>query len=312
MREQILNELAAQGAVEGDALARARGRLAAGDALVATLTRVGIDPEAVLDVAVRVSSMSRVPTKWQRAPAPPDDLKQRAPTFLELGAVPVGTHKGRLCIAYSDPEVATGGVGAGLPEHRALLATEAEVRSLQASVFGQQSQPSGPVAAAGVYKVRDSQRIAAAGLQTDESPRLPSSAIEALDAGIDAGMDAGVDATILDLQAHVPAASDVAATILTPRIGNGLPDTGVYDEDPTLGFEPEERPVERPAPRDRPASADRPPSSDHPPSSDRPASSERAEAHRAPPGRRRRVRGALPSRGEGVRGAFTPQRRPPL
>jgi serine/threonine-protein kinase len=250
MREQILEDLVARGAAASSLAEQVRSRLGGGEALVSSLTAVGVDPEAVLDSAVRITGMPRVPSKWQRAPEPPPEASSAVDQFRRLGAVPVGTHKGQLCVAFADPEVARSTDAAALPRHRALLATPASVAELQARVFG---PGGGSVPNGGLYEMRASQKVSVVGADTEQVPRLPTAAMQSL-------QDADADATLLDMNRRPPPTTDATIRVeqryeTNPKVEVALKE--LVTEPPTQELEAQDRPHRDPPPPARAQTGER-------------------------------------------------------
>jgi tetratricopeptide (TPR) repeat protein len=128
-------------------LPEARARLAAGVPFDEAVLNAGASPEAFLAVACRVCRVQPVPNKWLERPKPPSDPGADGDLYRALRAAPVGRLRGELCVAFANPEDISSPRVAGLPPHKAFLASGADVTRLLALTFGSPPLPSGNLAA---------------------------------------------------------------------------------------------------------------------------------------------------------------------
>jgi hypothetical protein len=224
VRNTVIDALSSSGGATHDQCERARASLARGDVtLVSALRAAGIDAGAIRDACARACALSTVPEKWLKNPKPPPLDGLDASALYRLGVAPAGVHKGRLCLAYEDPEVAAAALAHGFPEHRALLGTAEQVRRLYDAAFGPQTAPhekaqSGEDFGAGVYRMDQTAQVSVAEAP-GAAPRLPTDSITAL-----GGQSESYDpeATLMDPRRGAiddyGLGEDHAATVRTPRV----------------------------------------------------------------------------------------------
>ncbi len=181
MRDEILEALVAAEAVTSADADKARALPLTGVGMsVSWLVGMGFDARAVIVAASRVSGLPLLPDKWLQRPKPPARLPAELEVFARLLAAPVGTLKGQLCVVYAEPEMTSSAAARALPEHRAFLATPADVRRIlelaRASADPRTTLDS------------DIPRLPSGAMSplADDVPRLPSGAMSALPLADDA------------------------------------------------------------------------------------------------------------------------------
>jgi serine/threonine protein kinase len=125
MRALIVDELSVTASPEQAAAAR---ELAARPGnFAAHLLAAGFAPRDVLQACCAATGLPPAPQAWLRAPKPPTVAGLDEALCRRHGAAPIAIQQGRLCIVYSDPEVAARSAELGFPRHQAYLALPADV-----------------------------------------------------------------------------------------------------------------------------------------------------------------------------------------
>lgn len=125
MRSRIVDQLC-RGAPPAQA-ARARALVDGHGNIAAQLVDVGFAPGAALEAACAVTGLPAAPPRWLHDPRPGPAPGVDPVLCRQLGAAPVASTAGRLCIAYADPEVAAQADALGFPPHAAYLAMGAQL-----------------------------------------------------------------------------------------------------------------------------------------------------------------------------------------
>lgn len=120
MRKKIVDQLA-QGSSPEQA-ARARTLIKGKKNLIDELIAIGFSPGTVLEACAQVLSIPPAPAHWLRNPKPPLVEGIDVALCREIGAAPLASTSGRLCIAYADPEKAAQHATLGFPPHQPYLA----------------------------------------------------------------------------------------------------------------------------------------------------------------------------------------------
>jgi hypothetical protein len=126
MRAQIVAHVSRDAtpalAIEARALVDAAGNIA--EQLIA----LGFAPAIVLEACCAVTGLPPAQVGWLKEPQPPRVPRFDSSLCRRLGCAPVASHDGKPCVAFSDPEVASGHDSLGLPPHDAFLALSAPLQ----------------------------------------------------------------------------------------------------------------------------------------------------------------------------------------
>ena len=120
MRDLIVDELSV--GAPPDKVAKAKRLVDSAGNIAAQLVGVGFAPRDVLQACCAVTGVPPAPQGWLRDPKPPSIDGLDGDLCRRLGAAPVATQNGKLCSAYTDPEIALRGDDLGFPKHQAYLA----------------------------------------------------------------------------------------------------------------------------------------------------------------------------------------------
>ncbi|MBI1949561.1 MAG: hypothetical protein HYS27_27995 [Deltaproteobacteria bacterium] len=95
--------------------------------LALQLLELGYPQAAILDGATAATGVRQASPAWLREPKPPPVDYDDGLLFRQVGAVPVASEGGALCVAYGDPVAASEATSHGLPQHKAFLAMPAQL-----------------------------------------------------------------------------------------------------------------------------------------------------------------------------------------
>lgn len=122
--------------------------------IAAQLVAAGIDERRVLDACTKITGLPAAPAHWIHTPRPPDDPELDLDLCQRISAVPLATDRGRLCIAFANPELAKRGASMGLPEHTAFLALPHEVERAWTTINRSKAR-AGPKASQATHRTTD-------------------------------------------------------------------------------------------------------------------------------------------------------------
>lgn len=118
--DQICREASPERAAQARALLRGHGNL------MDELIELGFAPAAVLETCSELSGIPTAPAHWLKTPKPPH-VEIDTVLCRSIGAAPVASTAGRLCIAYGDVEMAAQHASLGLPPHQPYLALRTQL-----------------------------------------------------------------------------------------------------------------------------------------------------------------------------------------